>query len=263
MWRWYTIRSLPFDLVFFVAPFWYMAGYGLLITAFPAYQPAIFLLAFIFVQETHFSSTWTFYLDPDNRARFARRKWVYYYTPLLIVAAAALITLNFGLGLLLLMALPLNVWHVTRQSIGFVNLYRSMGKDFSPTTKAIENWALHTCSLFYLTAALVRLLGGKCEVLDFRMAPLSHYAEILRAVATPVAWILGVGMICLIITALSRELQRARREGTFNLTKTLVFAYSCLLFAPYVICERLEDAAMMGIGMHHLQYLGIVTTFSS
>ena len=258
MWRWYTISSFRHDLIFFVAPFWYMGLYAFLVAALPAHQPVIFMLAFILVQETHFGSTWTFYLDPDNRARFARRKWAYYYIPLLILAISALITWTVGLGMLLLIAFPLQVWHVTRQSTGFVNLYRGLGKDFSPTTRTVENWALYACSFTFLTAALFNFLDGSVSVLDNRLAVFEPYAPILGAVSTPVLWVLGLGTGGLVLAALSREVRRARREGTLNLTKTVVFAYSCILYAPYMLCERLEDAAMMGVGIHHVQYLGIV-----
>jgi hypothetical protein len=258
MWRWYTISSLRHDLIFFVAPFWYMALYASLVSTLPAYQPIIFMLAFIFVQETHFGSTWTFYLDPANRARFARRKWAFYYVPSLILMASALVTWTVGLAALLLIAFPLQVWHVTRQSTGFVNLYRSLGKDFSPTTKALENWALYACSLSFLTAALFNFLDGSSEVLDYRLAAFAPYARSLGTVSAPLLGILGLGTAGLVLSALSREVQRARREGTLNLTKTVVFVYSCILYAPYMLCERLEDAAMMGVGVHHVQYLGIV-----
>src|SRR5260370_39162561 len=85
------VHSRPFDWCFFLAPFWASILYLVLIETFPAHEVLIFILSYILLAETHFASTWTIYLDPENRKEYSAHTGIYYYVPLLIMVGFLLV----------------------------------------------------------------------------------------------------------------------------------------------------------------------------
>jgi hypothetical protein len=49
-----------------------------------------------------------------------------------------------------------------------------------------------------------------------------------------------------------------RAGQSVSLSRLLVWVYSMLLYSPYLFATRMEHAITMGVGIHYVQYLGII-----
>ena len=58
--------------------------------------------------------------------------------------------------------------------------------------------------------------------------------------------------------SIREDWKRSKTTGTLPASKLMVFTYSLFLYSPYAFASRMEHAVAMGIGMHYLQYLGLV-----
>ena len=161
--KWDFLYSFKYDSIFFLFPVWLPALYFLLIRLFPAHDLAIFLISYCLLAETHFCSTWTVYLDPKNRDYFNLRPWIFYYVPLLIVAACVFLTLTLGLKLTMLISSAISAVHVTRQSVGMVGIYRSKAKQFDLSVKNRENNAVYLFGSSSWRVGKFRLISDRIE----------------------------------------------------------------------------------------------------
>jgi hypothetical protein len=79
----------PFSLV--VAPFWIGAVYLAAISVFSNSRPFIFFLFLILLGESHFGTTWLFFLVRENRRWVWERRGRLVYLPLVMTGAYVLI----------------------------------------------------------------------------------------------------------------------------------------------------------------------------
>jgi hypothetical protein len=248
------VHGLRFDLIFFLAPFWASLVYMGALAAFPAHEALVFVLAYVLLQETHFASTWTVYLDSRNREQYAQRRSVYYWVPLAIMVGCVLLAWSVSLKLVMLVGAVASAIHVTRQSTGIVGLYRNKARQFDPAQKKWENLTLYLASATFLGVGFLR----------FYLAPEAGYGAIVRVLG-PVATLLRDGVVVLAVGAVfalarvvALEVTRVRAGGTLSMSKLVVFAYSVFLYSPYLFATRMEHAVAIGVSVHFVQYLGIV-----
>jgi hypothetical protein len=249
------VHGAAFDWIFFLAPFWASLLYFALVSAFPAHEVLIFILSYIVLAETHFASTWTFYLDPDNRKEYAAHKRIYYYVPLIIMVACVLLSFSVSLKLTMLIGALASAVHVTRQSCGIVGLYRSKARQFEPAQKLWENWSLYFASGAFLAFGFQRFYLGPNGRLP---GPLNALLQPFLPVFTVIPVLLGVAALFAVFKVLGLEVARAGRGEPLSASKLLVFGYSLFLYSPYLFATRMEHAVAMGVGVHYVQYLGIV-----
>jgi hypothetical protein len=252
---WNYIRNPGYDWTFFLAPFWVSAVYWLAISILPAYDMTIYLVSYIVLAETHFASTWMIFLDPQNREYYSASKWVYYYVPALIIAGCMALSYFVSLKLTLFLAAILSAIHVTRQSTGIVALYRGRSGDNDPLRRTCDNYAIYFASTAFLAVGFMRFYLND-KMLPFGVNSLwgqlitwgSQAALVISVIAA--AWFIGQAFLM--------ERQRYLQGNTISLSRNLVFAYSLLLYSPYLFATRMEHAIAMGVGIHYVQYLGIV-----
>jgi hypothetical protein len=225
-----------------------------LVKAFPAHEVLLFVLSYILLAETHFASTWTIYLDPENRKEYSAHKGIYYYAPLLIMVACVLVSWTVSLKVVLFFGALASAVHVTRQSTGIVALYRSKARQVDPRHKRWENLSLYFASGAFLTFGFIR----------FYLEPGGMLASLSLAFP-PIGSLLRLGLVALVLGALvsvanvvALEVGRARSGAALSASKLVAFAYSLFLYSPYVFATRMEHAIAMAVGVHYVQYLGIV-----
>lgn len=251
------VSSPSFDTVFFLAPFWVSGLYIALLYAFPSYEAAIFLISYMVLTETHFASTWTVYLDPKNREYYGKFPWIYYYIPLAIIVACIGLSLAVSLKFTIFFTSLASAIHVTRQSTGIVALYRGKAKQFDPLDKRNENFALYFASASFLGFGFERFYLSDTYVGISEFLPSAIFS--LISLAVPVAiWGSAALAVWFIGCVVKREARRIRAGEVVAVNKLLALAYSLLLYSPYVFATRLEHAAAIGVGIHYVQYLGIV-----
>jgi hypothetical protein len=77
-----------FDYALVVAPFWIGAVYLAAISVFSNSRPFIFFLFLILLGESHFGTTWLFFLVRENRRWVWERRGRLVYLPLVMTGAA-------------------------------------------------------------------------------------------------------------------------------------------------------------------------------
>lgn len=215
----------------------------------------IYLISYIVLAETHFASTWMIFLDPQNREYYSTSKWIYYYVPALIIAACMALSYFVSLKVTLFLAAIMSAVHVTRQSTGIVALYRGRSGDNDPQRRTLDNYAIYFASAAFLAVGFIRFYLN-AQVLPIPLQ--SPLGQLLVFSAQSALLVSAGAAIYFVARCFQMEWQRYRQGNTISLSRNLVFIYSLLLYSPYLFATRMEHAVAMGVGIHYVQYLGIV-----
>ena len=243
--RSHWIQSAWFDCCFFllspVAGLVLVLGYLWL----PARAEALLALAgFYFIGLPHYFSTLTFYLGDDNLRQYRLRPTAFFVAPLLIVVAVPSLWAGLDWQPLIKAALyTWNIYHVSRQSAGILNIYRRLnGGPHSErtlaqvailsTTAAMALWPIHG------HPALVMFLG--------KIHPL--LLPLLDRLCLGVA---AVSCVALAWRMSRRTLRVSVPELGFLLT-------SLGLGLPYLWVDDLRLATLAMLMGHFVQYLALV-----
>jgi len=229
-----TIFKIPAaDYLFLLAPFWIGALYWALVTWSSVSRPFVFFLYLMVLGETHFAATWLFFLSPTNWDWIkARRFWLIYVPPVLILIYAALGLINIGLAIVI--GAVASGYHVTRQSIGVYRLYGGKRRDFSEQM-------IYVASFGFMAIGFVRFYAAKLFI-----SPL--WIDWTTTWVGPMSFLL-ITAIMIYMAALALR-QPGMRRWFAVFTGTLMYAPYCFVAVP-------QDAIAIGVGMHWCQYLAI------
>ena len=109
--------------VFFVKfPILFPLVYLTVLYSFPSFETHLILLTILILAETHFGATWPFFLDKVNTPYIKQKKIELIIIPILLVLFC-IIGFFYFKNLFLLIFFAANMYHVTRQSYGVMNLY--------------------------------------------------------------------------------------------------------------------------------------------
>lgn len=251
------VHSAGYDWTFFLAPFWFTALYAAAITMFPQHEMLIFLASYAFLAETHFGSTWLIFLDPVNREYYASEKLVYYYIPALIMLGCVGVAFFFNLKSVLFVAAVISAVHVMRQSTGIVALYRRRIGDKDQLRRKYENLAIYSANLACLAVGFARFYLTPGGLPQFVTGNQTIYSLLNFGVQASIA-LCALGLVYSLFNVIQSELTTFKAGQPISLTRALAFTYSLVLYTPYLFATRMEHAIAMGVGMHYVQYLGIV-----
>ena len=112
-----TITSSPkLDFLLIYCPLWFPLTYLFLIFNFPSISTFIFIASIFLFAETHFASTWLFFLDKDNL------NWIKKYIYQIVVLPIYILLIVMSLWFLVPSAVLIihylaSGFHVTRQSL--------------------------------------------------------------------------------------------------------------------------------------------------
>jgi hypothetical protein len=241
--RW--IQSAWFDSCFFLLS----PGAGLALVLGHLWLPSrtVTLLALAgvyFIGVPHYLSTLTFYLGNENLRQYRLRPRTFFVGPLLILVAVPALWWGLELHPLIKAALyTWNIYHVSRQSAGILNIYRQLNGGprsertlalvaILSTTATMALWPLHA------HPALVLLLG--------KIHPL-----LLPA----------LDRICLVLAAASciaLGMRIARRAAGISLPELGFLLASLGLGIPYLLVDDLLLATQAMLMGHFIQYLALV-----
>ena len=138
------------DIILLACPIVVPLVFYSLLSTFPGYKAAIFVLGMLLLADTHFAATWLFFIDKRNWPWLHKRPFLMYVVPALIVLGLPLIWYFTSLSLMILVSSVGSAWHVTRQSIGIMKL-------FLPA--ALRPFANYFASLIYSFSFLFLLVG--------------------------------------------------------------------------------------------------------
>ena len=109
--------------VFFVKfPILFPFVYLIVLYSFPNFETHLIFLTILILAETHFGATWPFFLDKVNASHIKQKKNELITIPILLTLFC-IIGFFYFRNFFLLIFFAANMYHVTRQSYGVMNLY--------------------------------------------------------------------------------------------------------------------------------------------
>jgi hypothetical protein len=236
------IESRGYDLAFLaLSPLGGLAF--LLLDRVSRFGTAAGVLIVYFLGMPHYLSTFSFYLDDENRAHYRLRWTAYFMGPVLILSAVFLLRVLHVALIVQTVIFVWNIYHVSLQSAGILSIYRRLNggdqreKPWAHLTLLAVNATMALWFVQYfppLYTALVRVDPS---------APL-----ILRYGCLAVAIVGFTGYVfCLV-----------RRANPVGAGEKVFLISSLLLFHPYLWMSDSAKATIAVLIGHFIQYLGIV-----
>jgi hypothetical protein len=211
--------------VFFVKfPFIFPLIYILILYLFPSFETHLIFITILILAETHFGATWPFFLNKINFPYIKEKKINLIFIPIILTLFCFAGFFLFK-NLFLLIFFAANVYHVTRQSYGVMNLYTT---DFSEK----KNFA----NIIYFF-----------NFLFFVIAFFRFYFPIIQ---NDHLLILNFVIILTLILVLIFELNKFGFSENF-----LTLITGVLIFYPVCFVSNPVHAIIMGVTMHYSQYL--------
>ena len=211
--------------VFFVKfPFIFPLIYILILYLLPSFETHLIFITILILAETHFGATWPFFLNKINFPYIKEKKINLIFIPIILTLFCFAGFFLFK-NLFLLIFFAANVYHVTRQSYGVMNLYTT---DFSEK----KNFA----NIIYFF-----------NFLFFAIAFFRFYFPIIQ---NDHLLILNFVIIITLILVLIFELNKFGFSENF-----LTLITGVLIFYPVCFVSNPVHAIIMGVTMHYSQYL--------
>ena len=224
-------RFFEFNLILF--PVWILFVYFFINSLIVSKELTFFLFLFLF-GETHFASTFLFYLNSKNFNYIKSKFYALIAIPIIIVLIYIIIGIVDFETAIILGAIGSGI-HVTRQSIGIQRLYGFTRNIFFENITYIASFGFIFVGFcrFYLENIIERL-NIKLELFFLDNYNLNQFFIILVIILSIISF----------------------TEKT-NLKKRLVNLTGVLIYSPYLFVTNVYDAIIIGVGAHWCQYLAI------
>jgi len=211
--------------VFFVKfPILFPLVYLTVLYSFPSFETHLIFLTILILAETHFGATWPFFLDKINFPYIKQKKIELIVVPILLTLFCIFGFFYFK-SLFLLIFFAANMYHVTRQSYGIMNLYTK-----EPLEKNHYSNIIYAFNFLFFFIAFFR----------FYM-PLISMDDLL---------ILNIAIISFMLIVFWYELKKFGFSENF-----LTLITGVLIFYPVCFVANPVHAIIMGVTMHYSQYL--------
>ncbi len=211
--------------VFFVKfPILFPILYLVILYSFPNFETYLIFLTILILAETHFGATWPFFLDKVNVPYIKQKKIELIILPILLTFFC-IIGFFYFKSLFLLIFFAANMYHVTRQSYGIMNLY---------TKTLLEK--THYSNIIYAF-----------NFLFFFVAFFRFYIPIIKE---DNLLILNLVTILTMLIVFWFEFKKFGFSENF-----LTLITGVLIFYPVCFVANPVHAIIMGVTMHYSQYL--------
>ena len=205
-------------------PFIFPLIYAFVLYLMPAFEMYLIFFTVLILAETHFGSTWPFFLNESNKTYIKENKISLIFFPT-IIAVLSLIGFIFFKPTFLLIFFAANIYHVTRQSFGICKLYSKNKSDI-----------IFQEIFIYVFNFLFFLIGF------FRF-----YIPLIPEIYLK---ILNIGILLSILFILVVYLFKFRKsQGIYT------FFVGLIIFYPICFVSNPVHAIIMGVTMHYAQYL--------
>lgn len=211
--------------VFFVKfPIIFPLVYLTVLYSFPSFETHLIFLTILILAETHFGATWPFFLDKVNIPYIKQKKVELIIIPIFLILFC-IIGFFYFKNLFLLIFFAANMYHVTRQSYGIMNLY---------TKNLLEK--THYSNIIYVF-----------NLLFFFIAFFRFYMPIINEDSS---LILNFVIIFMMLIVFWFEFRKFGFSENF-----LTLVTGVLIFYPVCFVVNPVHAIIMGVTMHYSQYL--------
>lgn len=216
-----------FDNLFIKFPLWFPILYIYLISNFPSLTNFLFIFTLFLFAETHFASTWFFFFDKDNWKWLKKNSYYVFFIPIYVAFIVVLIWF-YNPSLIIIFHYLASGWHVTRQSVGLLNIYRVFNKIYT--------------FLIYAISFLSLAIGLKNPGL------LSDFASDYTNEFLLLFFLIYISVIYYSVTGRIRK----------NMQQILPFFTGIYIYLPLLFFKNISIATAIGVGMHWCQYLAII-----
>jgi len=212
------------EVIFVKFPIFLPIIYGLLLYSFPSFETQLIFLSILILAETHFGATWPFFLDKVNFQHIKEKKIELVFFPIL-VTFFCIVGFFYFKNIFLLIFFAANMYHVTRQSYGVMNLYTK-----EPLEKSHYSKIIYLYNVIFFIIAFFR----------FYMPVISNEDLLF----------LNFSIILSLIFVLFFEYKKFGFSENF-----LTLITGVLIFYPVCFVSNPVHAIIMGVTMHYSQYL--------
>ena len=215
--------------VFFVKfPILFPLLYLTVLYTFPSFETHLIFLTILILAETHFGATWPFFLDKVNAPYIKQKKIELIFIPIMLTLFC-IIGFFYFKNLFLLIFFAANMYHVTRQSYGIMNLYTK-----APLEKTHYSNIIYTFNFLFFLIAFFR----------FYM-PVIQEENLI---------ILNFVIISSMLITFWFEFKKFGFSENF-----LTLITGVLIFYPVCFVANPVHAIIMGVTMHYSQYLYLIS----
>ena len=243
------LRDAGFDatLIFGVAALALVSGAVVVLR--PRLFPLVLLVDIWVLGYHHVAATFTrLAFDRDS---FARHRFLVVWLPLLVLAAAAALTLGLGGWILSTTYLYWQWFHYTRQSYGIERVYRERSGDAAVGGERLTRWALYLVPLWGI---LHRSHQAPETFLGVELVVMPVWREVVwlaaaAAIGTMGWWLLELGR------SLARG-ERLQGQSLYVLSHALIFVVG------YLVIADIDHGWLVLNVWHNAQYILFVWMFN-
>ena len=198
--------------------------YIFILYTFPSFETQLVFITILLLAETHFGATWPFFLNKVNLTYISQNKLSLVFTPL-ILTLFCVVGFFYFKNFFLLIFFAANVYHVTRQSFGIMNLY----------TKNIEEKKYYSNTIY---------------IFNFIFFLIAFFRFYIPIIENNHLLLLNSLIIILMLISITPQI---KKFGYSENTLTLITGV--LIFYPVCFVSNPVHAIIMGVTMHYSQYL--------
>jgi len=191
----------------------------------------LFLAFLLLLGETHFASTFCFFLDKTNHPWLKEKKISMFFVPMALIIIYLIIGIN-NLFAAVFIGSIFSAYHVTRQSIGISRLYGTQKHSFFEL-------GIYFYSALFLFIGFLRFFYN--DIINNLNINIPLYSNNNNTI-----------YIILFISSIIFSLFNNK-----NYKKLFVTLTGCLIYSPYLFVENPYQAVIIGVGAHWCQYLGL------
>ena len=212
------------EVIFVKFPILFPLIYLTALYSFPSFETHLIFLTILILAETHFGATWPFFLDKVNIPYIKEKKIELIIIPILLTLFCVVGFFYFK-SLFLLIFFAANMYHVTRQSYGIMNLY---------TKERLEK--IHYSNIIY--------------VFNFLFFLIAFFRFYIPVIKEDNLLILNFTVLSLMLIIFLFEFKKFGFSENF-----LTLITGVLIFYPVCFVVNPVHAIIMGVTMHYSQYL--------
>ena len=198
--------------------------YIFILYTFPSFETQLIFITILLLAETHFGATWPFFLNKVNLNYISQNKLSLVFTPM-ILTLFCVVGFFYFKNFFLLIFFAANVYHVTRQSFGIMNLY----------TKNIEEKKYYSNTIY---------------IFNFIFFLIAFFRFYIPIIENNHLLLLNLLIIILMLISITPQI---KKFGYSENTLTLITGV--LIFYPVCFVSNPVHAIIMGVTMHYSQYL--------
>jgi hypothetical protein len=226
------IINKNFDLILIKLPIIFPLIYGVILFTFPQYENILIFATLLLLAEPHFGATWPFFLNKSNLGEIKNNKITYIYGPITLVIFCFLgfFYMNY---IFLFIFFALNIFHVTRQSVGVCKLYKSSKNEIN-----YQEFIIYIFNFLFFIIGIFRFY-----------IPIINEGNI---------FILNISIWSLLVITFSIYFLVFK-----NIESLFTLITGVIIFLPICFVDKPIHAIVMGVTMHYSQYLALTYKISS